>query len=340
MTLAGQVEEAVLEDDEGGKKGKAKRKSHINPGESRLALTLIAPTILLLALIVGYPIVKAIYQSFLTDPGLDSATGLFNEGNAWHGITNYTHWLLQQCATADGGSASCPKGTLGSQFWGSFGVTVLFTVCTVALETTIGMGFALMMNRAFKGRALVRVAILIPWAIPTAVTSKLWQVVFDPQGILNRILGTHFAWTSSLWPARSAIIIADVWKTTPFIALLILAGLQGISNDTYEAARIDGANAWQRFTRITLPLVKPALAVAVIFRTLDALRMYDLPKILTGGANGTTTSSILVVDQLTSGINSASALSTITFVFIFVIAFGMVRLFNANIIGAQAKGVR
>jgi multiple sugar transport system permease protein len=340
MTLAGQVEEAVLEDDEGGKKGKAKRKSHINPGESRLALTLIAPTILLLALIVGYPIVKAIYQSFLTDPGLDSATGLFNQGNAWHGITNYTHWLLQQCATADGGTASCPKGTLGSQFWGSFGVTVLFTVCTVALETTIGMGFALMMNRAFKGRALVRVAILIPWAIPTAVTSKLWQVVFDPQGILNKVLGTHFAWTSSLWPARSAIIIADVWKTTPFIALLILAGLQGISNDTYEAARIDGANAWQRFTRITLPLVKPALAVAVIFRTLDALRMYDLPQILTGGSNGTTTSSILVVRQLTSGINSASALSTITFIFIFVIAFGMVRLFNANIIGAQAKGVR
>jgi multiple sugar transport system permease protein len=210
----------------------------------------------------------------------------------------------------------------------------------VLFETTIGMGFALMMNRAFRGRALVRAAILIPWAIPTAVTSKLWGVVFDPEGILNKILGTHFAWTSSLWPARSAIVIADVWKTTPFIALLILAGLQGISADTYEAARIDGANAWQRFTRITLPLVKPALAVAVIFRTLDVLRMYDLPAILTGGSNGTTTVSILVVRQLTSGINSASALSTITFILIFAIAFGMVRLFNANIIGAQAKGVK
>lgn len=340
MTLAGQVEEAAIENEEPGGKKKVKRKSVINPGESRLAFTLIAPTIALLALIVGYPIVKAIYQSFLTDPGLDKATGLFNEGNAWNGITNYTHWLLQQCATGSGGTQACPQGTLGSQFWGAFGVTIFFTVVTVALETTIGMGFALMMNRAFKGRALVRVAILIPWAIPTAVTSKLWQVVFDPQGILNKVLGTHFAWTSSLWPARSAIVIADVWKTTPFIALLILAGLQGISADTYEAARIDGANAWQRFTRITLPLVKPALAVAVIFRTLDALRMYDLPQILTGGANGTTTSSILVVHQLTSGINSASALSTITFVFIFIIAFGLVRLFNANIVGAQAKGVK
>jgi ABC-type sugar transport system permease subunit len=217
---------------------------------------------------------------------------------------------------------------------------VLFTVVTVSLETVIGMGFALMMNRPFKGRALVRVAILIPWAIPTAVTSKLWQVIFDPQGILNKVLGTHFAWTSEAWPARFAIIIADTWKTTPFIALLILAGLQGIPEETYEAARIDGANAWRRFTSVTLPLVKPALAVAVIFRVLDTLRMYDLPKILTGGSNGTTTSSILVVDQLTQGINSASALSTITFIFIFAIAFGMVRLFNANIVGAQAGGVR
>jgi ABC-type sugar transport system permease subunit len=340
MTIAGQVEEAVLENEQDDGKRKRRGRGAINPGESRLAFLLIAPTILLLALIVGYPIVKAIYQSFLTDPGLDATTGLFNEGNAWNGLANYTHWLFQQCPTADGGTTSCPAGTLGSQFWSSVGVTIFFTVVTVALETTIGMGFALMMNRAFKGRALVRVAILIPWAIPTAVTSKLWGVIFDPEGVLNRLLGTHFAWTSSLWPARSAIIIADVWKTTPFIALLILAGLQGISNDTYEAAKIDGANAWQRFWRITLPLVKPALAVAVIFRTLDVLRMYDLPKILTGGANGTTTISILVVDQLTSGINSASALSTITFILIFLIAFGMVRLFNANIIGAQAKGVR
>jgi ABC-type sugar transport system permease subunit len=337
MTLAGQVETKVVDAD---KDGKGKQNKNIKTGESRLAFFLIAPTILLLALIVGYPIVKAIYQSFLTDPGLDSATGMFNQGNAWNGIHNYTHWLFQQCAAAGGGTTSCPSGTLGSQFWGSVGVTVGFTIVTVLFETTIGMGFALMMNRAFRGRALVRAAILIPWAIPTAVTSKLWGVVFDPEGILNKILGTHFAWTSSLWPARSAIVIADVWKTTPFIALLILAGLQGISADTYEAARIDGANAWQRFTRITLPLVKPALAVAVIFRTLDVLRMYDLPKILTGGANGTTTVSILVVDELTQHINSASALSTITFILIFAIAFGLVRLFNANIIGAQAKGVK
>jgi multiple sugar transport system permease protein len=212
---------------------------------------------------------------------------------------------------------------------------LLFAVVTVTLETVIGMGFALMMNRAFHGRGLVRAVILIPWAIPTAVTAKMWSVVYDPQGILNHLLGAHYQWTSAEWPARFAIIIADTWKTTPFIALLILAGLQGISGDLYESARLDGANAWQRFTSITLPLVKPALAVAVIFRALDALRMYDLPWILTKGANGTTTMSILVVKQLNTSINSASALSTITFIMIFAISLLLVRLFNANIVGAQ-----
>jgi len=339
MTLAGQVEEKVIENEgRNGRQRRRPRRTSINPGESRRAWTLIAPAILLLILIVGYPVIKAIYQSFLTDPGLDKSTGLFNQGNAWNGITNYTHWLGQRCAVAGGGTQSCPSGTLGSQFWGSAGVTLGITIVACSIETVIGMGFALMMNRAFRGRALVRVAILIPWAIPTAVTSKLWQVIFDPQGILNKILGTHFAWTSEEWPARSAIVIADVWKTTPFIALLILAGLQSIPEETYEAARIDGANAWKRFTSVTLPLVKPALAVAVIFRVLDTLRMYDLPAILTQGSNGTTTSSILVVKQLTSGVNSASALSTITFVLIFAIALALVRLFNANIVGAQTGG--
>src|SRR3954447_25835084 len=136
MTLAGQVEENVVEDQEEARKRRRRRRpqpANIRPGEQRLAWTLIAPTIVLLALIVGYPILKAIYQSFLTDPGLDPATGLFNEGNAWNGISNYTHWLLQRCANADGTSSACPSGTLGSQFWSAFGVTILFTVCTVAL---------------------------------------------------------------------------------------------------------------------------------------------------------------------------------------------------------------
>jgi multiple sugar transport system permease protein len=315
------------------------KRNKIKTGEGRLAFFLVAPTIALLGLIVGYPIVKAIYNSFLSDnKRINPDTGLLEAPGAWTGLTNFKHWLLEQCPSGTGGTIKCPPGNIGSQFWDSLTVTVGFTVVTVLLETVIGMVFALMMNRAFRGRALVRAAILIPWAIPTAVTAKLWQVIFDPQGVLNKLLGTHYAWTSSQWPARSAIVIADVWKTTPFIALLILAGLQGISADIYESAKVDGANAWQRFWRITLPLVKPALAVAVIFRTLDVLRMYDLPAILTQGSNGTTTLSILVVKQLLQGVYSASALSTITFIFIFAIALGMVKLFNANIVGTPGKG--
>ncbi len=195
----------------------------IKTGDRRLAFMLIAPTIILLILIVGYPIVKGVISSFETDPGLDPATGFFNKGGAWNGLTNYKHWLLQRC-----GTTSCPPGNLGDQFWSSIYTTLLFAVATVVLETIIGMIFALIMNRAFPGRSIVRAAILIPWAIPTAVTSKLWGVVFDPSGILNKVLGTHFLWTSQVGPARAAIIIADTWKTSPFIALLILAGLQGI----------------------------------------------------------------------------------------------------------------
>jgi multiple sugar transport system permease protein len=331
MTLAGPVEE-----EQAIKPAPPRKRNRRRAGEGRLALFLITPTIVLLGLVVGYPIVKAIYQSFLTDQGLDKATGFFNQGNQWNGLTNYKHWLLQQCPTVGGGTSSCPPGTLGSQFWDSVFFTLFVAVVTVSLETVIGMGFALMMNRAFRGRGIVRAVVLIPWAIPTAVTAKLWSVVFDPQGILNHVLGTHYQWTSAEWPARFAIVIADVWKTTPFIALLILAGLQGIPNELYESAKIDGANAWQRFVRVTLPLVKPALAVAVIFRALDALRMYDLPAILTGGANGTTTMSILVVKELlATNVNSASALSTITFIFIFAISLALVRLFNANIVGRQ-----
>ena len=329
MTTAEQVASGATAGSSSGAPVRQNKK--LNTGQGRLAFYLIAPTVALLILIVGYPIVKGIISSFQSDQGLD-ANGFFNQGGAWIGLTNYKHWLGQQC-----GSISCPPGNLGATFWSSVYTTLLFTVVTVVLETIIGVIFALIMNRAFRGRAIVRAAILVPWAIPTAVTTKLWGVVFDPQGILNRVLGTHFLWTSQVGPARAAIIIADTWKTAPFIALLVLAGLQGISAETYEAAKVDGATPWKMFWRITFPLVRPALAVAVIFRTLDALRMFDLPFILTGGANGTTTISILVVKQLRSGVNSASALSTITFVLIFGIALALVKLFNANITGSQPK---
>ncbi|MGF0310594.1 carbohydrate ABC transporter permease [Rhodococcus sp. IEGM1428] len=316
------------------------RGRHVRSKNKRFGLTqgrawlLIAPTMVILAIVIVYPVIRALVMSFSKDPGLDPDTGMFVTGGS-AGFDNYTHWILQQCTSASGTLVPCPPGTLGSQFWGAVGNTAFFTVVTVSIEVVIGFGMAVIMGKTFAGRALLRAAILIPWAIPTAVTAKLWYFIFAYDGIANRILGTNILWTGDAWPARFAVIIADVWKTTPFMALLILAGLQMIPADVYEAARVDGASAWQRFTKITLPLVKPALMVAILFRTMDALRMYDLPAILTEGNPATRTISILVVEQIRQGFNSAASLSTISFIFIFVVAFILVKFLGANAVATQ-----
>ncbi|WP_285725745.1 carbohydrate ABC transporter permease [Psychromicrobium xiongbiense] len=292
------------------------------------AAWLLAPTILLLLVVIGYPIVAAIGMSLNSDGGLD-ANGFFAAGSP-NGLTNYISWLFQQCPAPDGGTAACAPGQPGAQFWSATGNTFFFTIITVILETVIGFWMAVIMSRTFKGRGLLRAAVLVPWAIPTAVTAKLFYFMFAFEGVINKMFGAQVLWTGQEWPSKWAIIISDTWKTTPFMALLILAGLQMIPAEVYEAAKVDGANAWQRFRMITLPMVKPALMVAILFRTLDALRMYDLPQILTGGANNTDTLSILVVQQKNSAINSASALSTITFIIIFLVAFIFVRFLGAN----------
>ena len=302
--------------------------------QGRWAAWLLAPTILALSVVIVYPIITAIVMSFQKDAGLDPATGLFVEGGP-AGFSNYYNWIFQQCPAPSGGTVDCPPGTLGAQFWSATGTTFFFTIVTVALETVLGFWMAVIMARAFKGRSLVRAAVLVPWAIPTAVTAKLWLFIFAFEGIGNKLFNTTVLWTGSEWPARWAVIIADVWKTTPFMALLILAGLQMIPAEVYEAAKVDGASAWQRFRMITLPLVKPALMVAILFRTLDALRMFDLPYILTGGANNTTTLSILVINQIRQGFNAAAALSTITFIIIFLVAFIFVRFLGANVVEQQ-----
>ncbi|MFP3461842.1 sugar ABC transporter permease [Arthrobacter globiformis] len=308
--------------------------------QGKWASWLLAPTIIALAVVIVYPIISAIVMSFQKDAGLDPATGLFTAGGP-AGVQNYVNWIAQQCATPDGGSVACPPGTLGSQFWSATATTFFFTVVTVAFETVLGFWMAMIMARTFRGRSMVRAAVLVPWAIPTAVTAKLWFFIFAFEGIANKLFNTTILWTGSEWPAKWAVVIADVWKTTPFMALLILAGLQMIPAEVYEAAKVDGATAWQRFRLITLPLVKPALMVAILFRTLDALRMFDLPYILTGGANNTTTLSILVINQIRQGFNAAAALSTITFIIIFLVAFIFVRFLGANVVeqsGATGKG--
>jgi len=331
--------EAGTRDAEPGEPSKRRRRgrAELESARSRLGLYLIAPAMVMLLIVIGYPVVRAIIMSFQKDAGLDPQTGLFVEGG-FAGFSNYTHWIFQRC-----GDIKCPPGTLGSQFWPSMGATIFFTVASVTIEVLLGMWMALVMARAFKGRGLLRASVLVPWAIPTAVTAKLWLFIFAFDGIANYLLHTEILWTGSEWPARFAVVFADVWKTTPFIALLILAGLQIIPADVYEAAKVDGATAWQRFTRITLPLVRPALLVAILFRTLDVLRIFDLPYILTGGANGTSTLSILVVNQIRQGFNAAAALSTITFLFIFLVAFVFVKLLGANVVQtqqSQQKGAR
>ena len=233
---------------------------------------------------IVYPIITAIVMSFQKDAGLDPATGLFVEGGP-AGFSNYYNWIFQQCPAPDGGTVDCPPGTLGAQFWSATGTTFFFTIVTVALETVLGFWMAVIMAPRLPG--------------PQPGPRSRPGAVGHPHRRHGQAVAVHLRlrrhrqqtastppilWTGSEWPARWAVIIADVWKTTPFMALLILAGLQMIPAEVYEAAKVDGASAWQRFRMITLPLVKPALMVAILFRTLDALRMFDLPYILTGGA--------------------------------------------------------
>lgn len=286
-------------------------------GEGRSAFWLMFPTIVLLGIIVGYPVVRALWLSLFTE----NATGTVT--NVFVGLRNYQRALV---------------GTDAGPFWRSIGVTLLFTVTTVTGEVVIGTLLALIMHRRFRGRALVRASVLIPWAIPTAVTAVLWQWMLQPEGIVNALIGHKVIWTGQVWSARLAVIIADTWKTAPFVALLVLAGLQLIPEELYEAAKVDGAGAWQRFRRVTVPLVWPAMTVAVVFRLLDALRMYDLPAILTGGANGTTTISVFTYQTAINQtkIGYGSALSTLTFLLVFLVGLGFVRVLSGRI--AQSAG--
>lgn len=305
--------------------------------QTRSAAWLIAPALIVLAVVIGYPILRAIFLSFQDDKSLDPTTGLFVEGG-FAGFENYLYWLTNRCMSPSGVVSTCPPGVLATDFWPAVRITLFFTVVTVALETILGMIMALIMNHEYRGRGLVRAAVLIPWAIPTAVTAKLWQFIFADRGIINELFNLDISWTTDPWAARAAVIVADVWKTSPFMALLILAGLQMIPKEIYEASRVDGASRWQQFRLITMPLVKPALMVAVLFRTLDALRMYDLPVIMISASSNSPTATIsqlVVEDMRQNNFNSASALSTLIFLLIFGVAFIMIRFLGADVSGQR-----
>lgn len=225
------------------------------------------------------------------------------------------------------------------RFWSAMGHTIFFTFVSVALELVLGLFLALAMNRAFRGRGLVRAAVLVPWAIPTVVAALLWRFLFDSQSgpispLLVRagITAEPVVWFIHAGLAWVPLIVADVWKTTPFVALLLLAGLQNIPDDLRDAAAVDGAGRFSRMRYVTLPLLRPAILVALIFRTLDAFRVFDLVYVLTGGGPGTATEPIalytfnVLFQNLRSGY--ASALSVVVFAVTFAIAVAYIRILD------------
>jgi len=267
---------------------------------------------ILIAAVAAYPIIYAVWLS-LHDYSVRVA-GL----SRFDGLGNYSEALQSR------------------EFWSALSVTLRFTVVTVILEFLLGLAMAMAMHQAFKGQGVLRTVVLVPWAVLTVVTAIMWRTIFEsPQGIVNSIFGSDTVWLGEPPPAFFVVVLAAAWKTAPFMALLILAGLQTIPNEIYEAAKVDGASAWQRFVRITLPLLTPAILVALIFRTLDALRIFDLPYVLTRGANGTTTLSVIAYRTFAENriYGLGAALSVLTFIVVMAVSFSYIRFVGGNIRG-------
>ncbi|AFE10489.1 putative sugar ABC transporter permease [Corallococcus coralloides DSM 2259] len=269
--------------------------------ERRQAYLLVAPAVLVLAVVALYPVLAAIWLS------LHRFILVFGE-RRFTGLENYAYLM---------GDA---------RFWSALGNTAYFTAVAVTVELLLAVPLALLLNRAFPGRGLLRASVLVPWAIPTVVSARLWAWMFNPDyGLINRVLGgAEINWLGAPGYALHAAILVDVWKTTPFVALLVLAGLQGIPEDLYKAARVDGASEWRQFRSITLPLLKPALLLAVLFRSLDAFRVFDAIYVLTEGgpANTTETLSIYAYKTLmrSGDFGYGSTLSVATFLGVVLLA--------------------
>ncbi|BCW85629.1 sugar ABC transporter permease [Arthrobacter sp. NicSoilE8] len=284
--------------------------------ERRLAFRMTAPSLILMALVAAVPIGYAIWLS-LNQYSVRTA-GL----SRFVGLDNYIAALTSQ------------------EWWAAFGQTFTFAAFSVTLELILGTAMALLLNLAFRGRALLRTVVLLPYAIVTVVSAITWQTMFQPDlGLVTNVLsalglpGGDVVWLGERGYAMAVIVLADVWKTTPFAALIILAGLQVISAETYEAAELDGASKWQTFVHITLPLLRPAIVLAAIFRTMDALRVFDLPFVLTRGANGTESMSMLAYGELRENrlVGEGSALSILTFLTVMVVSVIYIRFGGGNI---------
>ncbi|MDX6738341.1 sugar ABC transporter permease [Actinocorallia sp. A-T 12471] len=277
--------------------------------ERRLGLWLCAPAALVMLLVAAWPVVYSVMLSFqrydLRFPG----------DKAWIGLDNYATVLTSQF------------------WWNALGVTALITVVSVAVELVLGMGIAMVMYRTLLGRGLVRTVVLIPYGIVTVAAAYGWKYAWTPgTGWLAALLPEGAAPLTQHWPAIGVIILAEVWKTTPFMALLLMAGLALVPEDVLRAAAMDGAGPWQRFRLVTLPLMRPAIVAALLFRTLDAFRIFDNIYVLTNGAQDTSSVSMIAYHNLIGGLNLGigSTMSVLILLTVAVVAFVFVRGLGAS----------
>ena len=275
--------------------------------QSRLAWMMLLPTLAVVALIAAWPLVQTIYQSF-TDARFNSTTP-----TNFIGLRNYSDLLTD------------------TVFRQAIWVTIKFTVITVVFEFILGLAIAMVVNSNFKGRGLTRAIMLVPWAMITVVSAQMWKFMFNQtSGVINDMLGRLHITSNQAWLAQPNTVLGsmcavDIWKTTPFVALLLLAGLQVIPGDLYEAADVDGASKIQSFMRITLPLLRPAILVTLIFRTLDALRVFDLPFVLSSVGPQTQTMAVYNYQNLIPfgdfGYGTAVSVAIFLILAVFVVAY-------------------
>ena len=286
-----------------------RRRSRLQRKQTRLAWLLLLPALVAVGLVALYPLGRTIYYSFTDQQFLSGI-----EATHWIGLENYKDLI---------------HDTL---FRDAVVLTVKFTLITVAFEFLLGMIIALTVNSGFKGRGVMRAMMLVPWAIPTVVSALMWKWMYnDIYGVINdagvrlHLISHNVAWIAQPNTALGAAAASDIWKTTPFVALLLLAGLQVIPTELYEAARVDGASAWQQFWRITMPLLRPAILVALIFRTLDALRVFDVFYVFFGNRPDTQTMAIFAQDTIVGtgdvGYGSAACVAIFLIIGLFTVIY-------------------
>ncbi|NDJ15924.1 carbohydrate ABC transporter permease [Myxacorys almedinensis] len=296
---------------------------YVRAQERRTGWFLTIPALLVLALVFAYPILRAFWQSFFT----------INLGNqltpAFNGLGNYIRMAQ------DG------------RFWNTLWNTTIFTVATVSLELVLGMGIALVLNQSFKGRGIVRTIAILPWALPTALIALAWTWIFNDQyGVVNDLLlrlgliSTGINWLGDPTLAMISVIIADVWKTTPFISILLLAGLQSIPGDLYEAQAIDGASPWQSFRQVTLPLLLPQIVIALLFRLAQAFGIFDLISVMTGGGpgGGTETVSLYIYSTVMRYLDFGYGAALVVVTFLLLVLVVAIATFFLNRSRKRASG--